>query len=87
MKLKKNKGIVEVDRNSVIKFLFDTMNEVINEGLPYDSDAKKQFSKEEFNGILNDYRMFGNLFGSLFIGKIVNKIDNMVTNKQEKEEK
>ena len=64
-------GIDLNNRADVIKFLHIIMNETLNEGLTYDEYAEKQFSKEEFNDMLNDYRLFGNLFGALFINKIL----------------
>lgn len=74
---------LSITRADVIKFLHVTMNETLNEGLTYDGYAEKQFSKEEFNDMLNDYRLFGNLFGSLFINKIIDKLDYMTNEKEE----
>lgn len=79
---------LEISRENVIKFLQNTTNEILNEGLPYDKDAEKQFSKEEFDELVNDYRLYGNLFSALFISRIIDKIDNMVISKyMEKEGK
>ena len=82
----KKKKITElaITRADVIKFLHVTMAETLNEGLTYDGYAEKQFSKEEFNDMLNDYRLFGNLFGSLFINKIIDKLDYITNEKEEK---
>lgn len=82
----KKKKITElaITRADVIKFLHVTMTETLNEGLTYDGYAEKQFSKEEFNDMLNDYRLFGNLFGSLFINKIIDKLDYITNEKEEK---
>ena len=82
----KKKKITElaITRADVIKFLHVTMTETLNEGLTYDEYAEKQFSKEEFNDMLNDYRLFGNLFGPLFINKIIDKLDYITNEKEEK---
>ena len=82
----KKKKITElaITRADVIKFLHVTMTETLNEGLTYDEYAEKQFSKEEFNDMLNDYRIFGNLFGALFINKIIDKLDYITNEKEEK---
>ena len=84
----KKKKITElaITRADVIKFLHVTMNETSNEGLTYDEYAEKQFSKEEFNDMLNDYRIFGNLFGALFINKIIDKLDYIINTKNEEKE-
>ena len=81
--LKKKITKLSITRADVIKFLHVTMNETLNEGLTYDGYAEKQFSKEEFNDMLNDYRLFGNLFGSLFINKIIDKLDYITNEKEE----
>lgn len=78
---------LEFGRDKVVKFLHDTMNETLNDGLPFDKDAQKVFSREEFNNFINDYRLYGNVFGAAFIAKILEKIDNMAIAKyREKEE-
>ena len=82
--LKKKITKLSITRADVIKFLHVTMNETLNEGLTYDGYAEKQFSKEEFNDMLNNYRLFGNLFGSLFINKIIDKLDYITNEKEEK---
>ena len=83
MKKKKITELV-ITRADVIKFLHVTMTETLNEGLTYDGYVEKQFSKEEFNDMLNAYRLFGNLFGSLFINKIIDKLDYITNEKEEK---
>lgn len=81
---KKKRNELAITRDVVIKFLYTTMTETLNEGLPYDGDAEKQFSQEEFNDMVNDYRLFGNLFGSLFINKVIDKLDLITGQKEEK---
>lgn len=84
--LKKKRNKLSITRADVIKFLYVTMNETLNEGLTYDGYAKKQFSQEEFNDILNDYRLYGILFGSSFINKIIDKLDYITNTKNEEKE-
>lgn len=84
--LKKKRNKLSITRADVIKFLHVTMNETLNEGLTYDGYAEKQFSQEEFNDMLNDYRLYGNLFGSSFINKIIDKLDYIINTKNEEKE-
>ena len=67
--LKKKKGI-QLDFN----VLNDLIYEVINEGLPYDKDAENLFTKEEFNEINQEYRMYGALFGVRYVNKLLSLI-------------
>ena len=82
---KKENNLKMFSRSEIHKALYNLLNETLNESLPYDNDAQKQFTKEEFNELLNDYRLYGNLFGLLFITKIMDRLDSMVEEFKEKE--
>lgn len=80
---------IEISRNTIHKFLYDIMTETLNDGLTYDDNAKNEgITEQEFNDVLNEYRLYGNLFGLNFITKLMNTLDEMIKeNFEEKEEK
>ena len=85
---KKKKEELGFSRSDVHRFLYDAMTETLNDGLTYDDNAKNEgITEQEFNDVLNEYRLYGNLFGLQLITKIMNKLDNLVEDYRNKEEK
>ncbi len=74
----KKKG-TKIDFQTLNNLMFET----VNEGLPYDKTAEKCFSKEEFNAVNQDYRMFGTLFGMNYLSKLIDLVSD--NNKEDKE--
>lgn len=65
--------------------LNDLIYELVNEGLPYDEDAENLFTREEFNEINQEYRMYGTLFGVRYVNKLLSLIKEEIENKEDKE--
>ena len=79
--MRKKLGSVEITRENVAKLLNNLVYEVADEGLPYDDDAQKLFTREEFYEFNNEFRTYGSLFGVRYAEKLLNFIDNMALDK------
>jgi len=65
--------------------LQNIMSEILAEGLVFDDEAKKYFTKEEFDTVALEYNLYGNLFGIKFIEKLMEKLSELKKQFREEE--